>query len=117
MAAPNIVNVSTISGKSTVQAITNSPTAIVTNSAASGKILKINALYVSNVNGANSANLTVDLYRSTTAYRIVYLVAVPANSVLDVISKSFYLEEGDALRLTASSNSYLEAVCSYEEIG
>jgi hypothetical protein len=35
---------------------------------------------------------------------------------LDVISKSIYLEEGDDLRLTASANSDLEAVCSYEEI-
>jgi len=35
---------------------------------------------------------------------------------LDVISKSIYLEEGDTLRLTASANSDLEAVCSYEII-
>jgi len=26
------------------------------------------------------------------------------------------LEEGDTLRLTASVNSYLEGVCSYEDI-
>jgi hypothetical protein len=116
MAAPNIVNVITITGKTAVQNVITSATAIVTNSAASGKVFKVNALYVSNVDGANGANLDVDLYRSSTAYRLVYTVAVPADSVLDVISKSFYLEEGDSLRLTASANNDLEAVCSYEEL-
>jgi hypothetical protein len=116
MAAPNIVNVATITGKTAVQAITTSATAIVTNSGSSGKVYKVNALYISNVDGVNNADVTVDLYRSSTAYRIVNTVVVPADAVLDVISKAFYLEEGDSLRLTASANSDLEAVCSYEEI-
>lgn len=116
MAAPNIVNVTSIAGKSAVQTVTTSPTAIVSNSAASGKVLKINALYVSNVDGTNNAEITVDLYRSTTAYRIANTVIVPADATLDVISKAIYLEEGDSLRLTANANSDLEAVCSYEEI-
>lgn len=116
MAAPNIVNVSTITGKTAVQVITTTPTAIVTNSAASGKVFKINALYISNIDGTSAADLNVDLFRSSTAYRIAYTITVPADSTLDVISKSIYLEEGDALRLTASSNTRLEGVCSYEEI-
>ena len=116
MAAPNIVNVATITGKTAVLAVTNSATAIVTNSAASGKVFKVNALYVSNVDGTSNADLTVDIYRSSTAYHIAKTVNVPADATLDVISKSIYLEEGDTLRLTANANSDLEAVCSYEEI-
>lgn len=116
MAAPNIVNVATITGKTAVQAVTTSATAIVTNSAASGKVFKINALYVANVDGTNAADITVDLYRSTTPYRIASTVSVPADASLDVISKAIYLEEGDSLRLTAGANGDLEAVCSYEEI-
>jgi hypothetical protein len=58
----------------------------------------------------------MDLFRSSVAYRLGYLIVVPAASTLDVISKAFYLEEGDSLRLTASSASKLEALCSYEEI-
>jgi len=116
MAAPNIVNVTTITGKTAVQAVTTSATAIVTNSAASGKVFKVNALYISNVDGANAADINVDIYRSSTAYHVAKTVSVPADATLDVISKSIYLEEGDALRLTASVNSDLEAVCSYEEI-
>ena len=116
MAAPNIVNVVTITGKTAVLAVTTSATAIVTNSAASGKVFKVNALYVSNIDGTNNADINVDIYRSSTAYHIAKTVVVPADATLDVISKSIYLEEGDSLRLTASANSDLEAVCSYEEI-
>lgn len=116
MAAPNIVNVATITGKTAVQAVTTTATAIVSNSAGSNTVLKINALYVANVDGTNNAEITVDLFRSSVAYRIAFTVVVPADAVLDVLSKAIYLEEGDSLRLTANANSDLEAVCSYEII-
>lgn len=116
MAAPNIVNVATITGKTAVQAVGTSATAIVTNSSGSNKVLKINALYISNVDGTNNAEITVDLFRSSVAYRIAFTVIVPADAVLDVLSKAIYLEEGDSLRLTAGAANDLEAVCSYEEI-
>jgi len=116
MAAPNIVNVATITGKSAVQAVGTSATAIVTNSASSNKVFKVNALYVSNVDGTNNATVNIDLYRSSTAYHIAKTLNVPADATIDVISKPVYLEEGDALRLTASAASDIEAVCSYEEI-
>ena len=116
MANPNIVNVTSIYGKTAVQAVGTSATAIVSNGAGSGKVLKINAIYVANVDGTSNADITVDLYRGSTPYRIAYTVAVPADATLDVISKSIYLEEGDSIRLTASASGDLEAVCSYEEI-
>lgn len=116
MAAPNIVNVSTITGKTAVQAVGTSATAIVTNNTSSNQVLKINALYISNVDGTNNAEITVDLFRSSTAYKIANTVVVPADAVLDVISKAIYLEEGDSLRLTANAASDLEAICSYEII-
>lgn len=116
MPAPNIVNVATITGKTAVQAIGTSATAIVTNSAGSNKVLKVNALYVANVDGTTAADLTVDLFRSSTAYRLASTISVPSDATLDVISKAIYLEEGDSLRLTASAAGDLQAVCSYEEI-
>jgi hypothetical protein len=116
MTAPNIVNVATITGKTAVQAVGTSATAIVTNSGGSNKVIKINALYVSNVDGTNSADVDVDLFRSSVAYRIARTIAVPADATLDVLSKPIYLEEGDTLRLTASVANDIEAVCSFEEI-
>jgi hypothetical protein len=116
MAAPNIVNVSVIYGRSAVQQVGTSATAIVTNSAASGKVLKVNALYVANVDGTSNADITVDLFRSSVAYRIASTVVVPADAGLSILDQSIYLEEGDSLRLTANAAGDLEAVCSYEEI-
>jgi len=116
MAAPNIVNVTTITGKSAVQDIGTSATAIVTNSASSGEVFKVNALYVSNTDSADNGSITIDFYRSSTAYHIATGLIVPANATIDAVSKPIYLEEGDALRLTGGTGSALEAVCSYEEI-
>ena len=111
-----MLNPTTITGKTAVQAVGTSATAIVTNSAASGKVFKLNALYVSNVDGTDNAEINVDIFRSSTAYHIGKTIIVPADATLDVLSKPIYLEEGDSLRLTANAASDLEAVCSYEEI-
>lgn len=116
MAAPNIINPTTINGKTAVLAVTTSATAILTNSAASGKVLKCNLLTVANINGTTNATVNVEVYRSTTTYYMAYLMTVPAGATLDMLSRPLYLEEGDSLRLTASSNSYLTGIVSYEDI-
>ena len=118
MAAPNIVGVSNINGSTAVQAVTTAATDIVANAAASGTVVKINNLLVANVNGTAAATITASVYRASTQYRLAYLISVPAGSSLVVLDKAtgIYLQEGDSIRLTASVNSYLEAVCSYETI-
>lgn len=116
MSAPNIVDISTLYGKTAVQIVAASATAILSNAGGSGKVLKVKALYVANVDGTSNYSLTVDIYRSSVAYRIAYLVVVPAAASLDVLTTPIYLEEGDELRLTGSTVNKLEAVCSYEEI-
>jgi hypothetical protein len=72
-------------GKTAVQAVGISPTDIVTNSAASNKVYKINALYVSNVDGTNAATVHVDIYRSSVAYHIAKTVSIPADATLDLL--------------------------------
>jgi stress response protein SCP2 len=116
MAAPNIVNVATITAKTAVQAVTTTPTDIVSNAGSSGTVVKLNVLNVANVNGSAAATITASVYRSSTEYKIAHVISVPAAATLTVIDKttSIYLEEGDTLRLTASVNSYLHAVASYE---
>jgi len=117
LAAPNIFGATTCTGKTAMLIVPASATALLTNAAASGKVLKVNALYVSNVDGSTSYTLTMDIFRSSVAYRLGYVIIIPAASTLDVINKPLYLEEGDVLRLTGSTSSKLESVCSYEEIG
>ena len=56
-------------------------------------------MYISNVDGTNAADVDVDLFRSSVAYRIAKTISVPADATLDVLSGSIYLEEGDVLRI------------------
>lgn len=118
MAAPNIVNVTSIFGKTATLAVTTSASAVVSNAAASNKVLKVGTLYVANIDGVNNCDVTVDVFDGTTAWRVANTITVPADASLLLIGKDgpIYLEEGWSLRLTASANSDLEAVCSYEEI-
>jgi len=123
MAAPNIVNVTTITGKSAVVSLTTTnATAVVSNAASSGKVFKINSLVVSNVDGTNAADITISLYSEDdiggTATEIVSTVSVPADASLIVIDKntSIYLEEDRSIGATAGSSNDLKVVVSYEEI-
>ncbi|NBP02639.1 MAG: hypothetical protein EBU90_21470 [Proteobacteria bacterium] len=117
MANVNLKSLTSVFGKAATQALTTSSTAIVSNGSNSNKLLKISSLLVSNV-GSSAATYTLDFYRSSTATRIVkdLSVSLGATSVAVSVDAPIYLEEGDSLRLTASSNSTLEAVCSYEDI-
>ena len=123
MAAPNIVNVATITGKTAVVDLsTTNATAVVSNAASSGKVFKINSLIVSNVDGSSAADITISLYSEDdiggTATQIVSTVSVPADATLVVIDKStgLYLEEDKSIGATAGAANDLKVVCSYEEI-
>jgi hypothetical protein len=117
MAAPNIVNTSTITGKTSGAVLTGSSVAILTNSAGSGQVWKINSIYVTNVTGSN-ATLTASFYdaATTTQYRLAYAMVVPTTSTLDLFSKYIYLKEGDILYAQTGTSSALEMVVSYEVI-
>ena len=119
MAAPNIVNAATIIGKTSVLDVTTSSTAIVSNASSSGKVLRVNALIISNESNTVSYKITTELYSTNRSPNISYLtyqIAIPPNSSLDVISKTIYLEEGDSIRLLGDANNILSALCSYEDI-
>ena len=116
MTAPNVVSVGTITGKTDVSAaVGTAATAVVQNAAASGNVYKVNLLTCSNIT-AGAVTVTVDIYRSATAYTIAKSISIPAGASLDVLSKGIYLEEGDDLRVTSDTASALDVVCSYEII-
>jgi len=118
MAAPNIVNVTQITGKSVGVLVTTSTQTPLTNPASSGEVYKVNTIIAANVNGTAAASVTVALFRNSVEYRVASGIFVPAGASLVVVSKdaAFYMEEGDALRIRASQNSYIHAIISYELI-
>ena len=119
MAAPNLVNVTSILGKTIGATLsTGSNTDIL--ECPSNKLIKINSIIVANIDGTSSADVTVSFYDSsaTARYKIASTVAVPADSTLVVIGKDspIYLEESDQIEANASANSDLEMIISYEEL-
>ena len=121
--AVNLVSPTTINGKTvTVDLSTTSATSILSNGVSSGLVLKINALYVANVDGTSAAEITINYYPAAalggTATQIASTVVVPADSTLVVIDKDayIYLEENTSLGATAGTANDLKIVCSYEEI-
>jgi len=130
MAAPNIVNVTTIYGKTTYYTPGGtSAVVLLPNAAASGKVLKINQIVAANVNGSAAVNTTVSLYTNGavaqgsapaggTAYPIVSTVSVPALASLIVTDKTtaIYLEEGTSISVTSGTASGITYSISYEEI-
>ena len=123
MAAPNIVNVATITGKSAVVNLTSTAaTAVVSNAASSGKVFKINSILVANVDGSVAADITLSYYSQDdiggTATELLKTVSVPQDSTLVAFDKNtaFYLEEDKSIGAPASAANDLKVFVSYEEI-
>jgi hypothetical protein len=123
MANPNIVNVASILGENSSTSLTStSATSIVSNAASSGKVLKINTLIVSNVDGTNACDITINKYSAAalggSAFAIASTVSVPADASLIVIDKttSIYLKENESIGAIAGTANDLVVTCSWEDI-
>ena len=128
MAAPNILSLTTATGKTTY--LTPSGTTAVVllqNAASSGTVLKINQIVAANVNGTSAVDATVSIYTNGgvaqgsapsggTAYPIASTISVPADASLIVVDKTtqIYLEEGTSITVTSGTASGITYSISYE---
>ena len=119
MSNPNIVSVTTIQGKTAAQLASGSLAAIVTNSASSNKIYKVNAVLVTNTSTSATHNFTLDILKNaSTSIKIANNIPIPTSTTFVAIDKntSIYLEENDSLRIQGSSANFLNVITIYEEI-
>ena len=122
MAAPNIVNVTSIIGNSLSVAVGTSATQLASNAASSNKVFKINTIMIANIDGTNAADVTVNIYSAAalggTPLAIASTITVPADATLVVVDKgtSFYLLENQSIGVIASAAGDLVATISFEEI-
>lgn len=122
MAAPNIVNVATITGKTNViKSLTTTATNLIANAGSSGKVFKVNSIIAANTATSDSdVTLTVELLRSSVAHKIINDITIAAKSAFTPIEKNLvlYLEEGDTIRCTAGSgdSGLIDVIGSFEEI-
>ena len=117
MANPNIVNVTSIYGK-TIGVALDTTTSTQLLACASNKLIKINSIIVSNIDGTSPADCTISFYDGSSTWHIASTIGVPAKSTLVVVGKDspIYLEESDQIRGGASANSDLTCIISYEEL-
>ena len=123
MANPNLASASNVLvGNALIRLTSTSATQVVSNAASSGKAYLIDSLIVSNLDGANAADITLDLFASATntgtATKIAHTITVPADATLIVISKenSLSLMEAQSIYATASAADDLHVVASWKEL-
>ena len=126
MAAPNIVNVNTITGVVTFVSSINTQqggmSVIASNPASSGKVLKINTLTAAGI-GA-TCGVTIKLFNQAagagTSVSIGATLSVPKFSTLAVITKenSIYVQEDQSIAAfkQPSTGGSIDIICSYEDI-
>ena len=119
MAAPNLVSVSSIYGKTVGQELNGTAnTGILT--CAADKCLKINSIIVASIDGTNAGVVTCNFYDNSMTRRnpLASDVTVPANSSLIILGKDapIYLEESDKIEAGASANGDLHMTIAYEEL-
>lgn len=120
MAAPNLAGVTNIRGRVIgLGDVGTSDTVIVTCPV--DKVLKINSILAANVDGVDSAELTVLVNDNSASlsYSLSNQIPIQGQSSLVVLSKdnSIYLEENDTLSASSNNASVLSILVSYDEIG
>ena len=123
MAAPNIVNVATITAKTSYLTPANTaPNVLLANPASSNKVFKINTIIAANVDGNTAFDSTVAFNTAAngagTSFPLASTISIPADASLIVSDKStaFYLEENNSVVVTTSTASKIAYVVSYEEL-
>lgn len=119
MSNPNLRYAASIYGNTVFYDVTTVAGTVLTNTAASGKILKVNSIFCANTTSTVPADITVAIQRSSVDNYIARSIVVPGASTLMISTKEtyLYLLEGDIIRAFGSANSNLVLTVSYEEIG
>ena len=114
MANPNFKAIATVNGRTFAAAVTTTAADLVVNAAASNKVMKANALYISNTTAAE-LKVNVTFKRGANSFHLAKDIVVPKEASFDLLRKHVYLEEGDSIQVQGSAAG-LEALASVEEL-
>ena len=123
MTAPNLISLTTITGKTTgTNVTTTGTTTLLSNASGSGHLYKINTLNVANISNTSTVSVTINWYTAAnsggTAFAIAGAISIPSNTTLNIIDKSsqYYLEENTSLGVVTSTANALIVTTSYEDL-
>lgn len=115
MAAPNLIGITTVVGKTRADWCTTSLTSILENGSNTSEVLRINSIFVTNV-GLVDVGVSLNFLRSGLGFYLAFNnpIAAGTSTVLMGKDTGIYLEEGDTLRASATASNAVQYVISYE---
>ena len=129
MAAPNIVGVTTITGITTAAAIDSvHAKVILSNAASSSKVLKVNTILLTNMQGSTVGLATVKYHLAAgtagaapgagTSISLVNQLGISTGTAIVPMDKAstIYLEENRSLSYQCNVADVLDILVSYDEI-
>jgi hypothetical protein len=116
MAAPNLIQITSVYGRTTSTSIGTAVTTLVSNPTSSNKSYKINSLFIANVDTAGPVQVSVDFFRSGASIRLLDRMSISPGDTLVGIARdtAIYLEEGDSLRAYADVAGRTHIIMTYE---
>lgn len=117
MAAPNLINSTSIIGKTSIANVTTILSNVITNGSTSGNLVKVDTMTISNYT-ASSLLANVIFFRGTDRAYILGNTLVPAFSALTAIARdtAFLMEEGDYIQANVNANVAAHMTINYEVI-
>ena len=125
MAAPNVVNVATISAKTAQISVNESSDALLlANAASSGKVFKVNTIFVSNTHDTETAKVDIKFLdkdaitdAGVVSYSLIKNLEIFKGLSVVVLDKgsAMYMEEDRSIYVKAVQGT-ADAFVSYEEI-
>jgi hypothetical protein len=118
MSAPNIINPTTILGKTAHLNVTNTEADIIA-AVATGHCIRVTAVFACNSTSNGATPGWISLYHKAggTEYPLALRMTVPANATINLLDgKIIYLEEGDSLRAQADGSGTVNINTAYEDI-
>ena len=124
MANPNLLSLSTVAAATTYIGVGSSQTdtVLVTNAAASGKVLKVISIGIANTAPSGSVDCTVKTWDTASgagsSYPIITTVPVPNSSQFVVCDKDtpLFLTENQSIRAITNVANDATFIVSYETI-
>jgi len=111
MSAPNVQSPTLINFKSSAVAMVSGGTAFVTNAAASGQVIRVDLIQVSNIS-VSAIPFSIGMNKAGTGV-VMVSATLAANSTVQYVGP-FILEENDLISGAATDNSKLTSFISYQ---
>lgn len=117
--AVNIVNVTSINGKTDAASIASNDSASFAVNTSSTDVFKVNTILISNqadsAGVGGNALVNVVFRDSSVDYNFINDIEVPMKSTLDVLGSSLYINQNQSIAVQSDSSA-LNVLVAYEDI-